>query len=181
MNMKITKFEAIGISISVLLMAGALWLTQLEGTLVALESGSTPAATTPVAVDNTNANQSAALANAIVAAAGDDAELDQMIIDDVLIGSGDGVVPGDQVTVHYIGTLPNGQEFDNSRKRGTPFTFTVGQGRVIAGWEEGLKGMQVGGQRILVIPPQMAYGEKGYGPIPGNATLVFAIELLEIN
>jgi FKBP-type peptidyl-prolyl cis-trans isomerase len=84
------------------------------------------------------------------------------------------------VSVHYIGTLQDGTEFDNSKKRGAPFEFKVGEGRVIAGWEEGLVGMQVGGQRVLVIPPEKAYGSNGVGPIPGNATLVFSIELLEI-
>ena len=87
---------------------------------------------------------------------------------------------GDTVSVHYVGTLQNGTEFDNSNKRGAPFEFTVGGGQVIKGWDEGLVGMRVGGQRILVIPSDMAYGEKGIGPIPGGATLVFSIELIAI-
>ncbi|MCA9358758.1 FKBP-type peptidyl-prolyl cis-trans isomerase [Candidatus Kaiserbacteria bacterium] len=103
-----------------------------------------------------------------------------MVIDDVKVGSGDEVKAGDTVSVHYAGTLKGGKEFDNSKKRGAPFEFTVGEGRVIKGWEEGLIGMKVGGERILVIPPEKAYGEQGIGPIPGNATLVFSIELLEI-
>jgi peptidylprolyl isomerase len=82
--------------------------------------------------------------------------------------------------VHYVGTLQNGTEFDNSKKRGQPFEFTVGAGQVIKGWDQGLVGMKVGGQRILVIPPDMAYGERGVGPIPGNATLVFSIELIDV-
>jgi peptidylprolyl isomerase len=90
------------------------------------------------------------------------------------------VKEGDVVSVHYVGTLQNGTEFDNSKKRGAPFEFKVGGGQVIAGWEEGLVGMQVGGQRVLVIPPEKGYGANGIGPIPGNATLVFSIELLEI-
>lgn len=107
--------------------------------------------------------------------------LTSMVIDDVKVGTGDAVVEGDVVSVHYVGTLPNGQEFDNSKKRGSPFSFTVGGGQVITGWEEGLVGMKVGGQRVLIIPPEKAYGERGVGPIPPNATLVFSIELLEIN
>ncbi|MCA9368626.1 FKBP-type peptidyl-prolyl cis-trans isomerase, partial [Candidatus Kaiserbacteria bacterium] len=87
---------------------------------------------------------------------------------------------GDTVAVHYVGNLQGGAEFDNSRKRGTPFEFTVGKGMVIEGWDKGLVGMQVGGQRALVIPPEMAYGEQGIGPIPPNSTLVFMIELVEI-
>jgi FKBP-type peptidyl-prolyl cis-trans isomerase len=103
-----------------------------------------------------------------------------MVIDDVKIGVGEEVKEGDVVAVHYAGTLQDGQEFDNSRKRGEPFEFKVGAGMVIEGWDKGLIGMKVGGQRTLVIPPEMAYGERGIGPIPGNATLVFAIELVEI-
>ncbi|MAZ56424.1 peptidylprolyl isomerase [bacterium] len=87
---------------------------------------------------------------------------------------------GDYVTVHYIGSLPNGQQFDNSYKKGEPFSFKVGDGKVIAGWEEGILGMKVGGQRILVIPASMAYGSKAMGPIPGGSNLVFTVELLSI-
>jgi FKBP-type peptidyl-prolyl cis-trans isomerase len=104
----------------------------------------------------------------------------KLVIDDIVIGTGEEVKEGDTVSVHYIGTLPDGTEFDNSNKRGEPFEFTVGEGRVIKGWEDGLVGMKVGGQRILVIPPELAYGSQAMGPIPANSTLVFAIELLEI-
>ncbi|MCA9366636.1 FKBP-type peptidyl-prolyl cis-trans isomerase [Candidatus Kaiserbacteria bacterium] len=105
-----------------------------------------------------------------------------MKIDDVTIGTGPAVENGDTVAVHYVGTLQDGTEFDSSVKRGTPFEFTVGAGQVIQGWEEGVVGMQVGGKRVLVIPPAMAYGEVGFPPvIPPSATLVFTIELLAIN
>ncbi|MCA9355820.1 FKBP-type peptidyl-prolyl cis-trans isomerase [Candidatus Kaiserbacteria bacterium] len=103
-----------------------------------------------------------------------------MVIDDVKLGVGDEVKKGDTVSVHYVGTLQNGQEFDNSKKRGDPFEFIVGKGMVIEGWDKGLVGMKVGGQRILIIPSDMAYGDNGVGPIPGGATLVFSIELLAI-
>ena len=106
--------------------------------------------------------------------------MDSMIQDDVVLGEGNEVKIGDTVSVHYIGTLQDGTEFDNSKKRGAPFSFVVGEGRVIKGWEEGLLGMKVGGTRILVIPPHMAYGAQAVGPIPANATLVFSIELIEI-
>ena len=105
-------------------------------------------------------------------------KLKKIVIDDIKIGTGNEVVVGSKVSVHYIGTLQSGQEFDNSNKRGTPFTFTVGEGKVIKGWEEGLLGMKAGGQRILVIPPELAYGDSGIGPIPPKATLVFAIDLI---
>ena len=106
--------------------------------------------------------------------------LRELIINDVERGTGRAVERGDTVSVHYIGTLPNGEEFDNSYNRGEPFTFRVGRGTVIQGWEEGIIGMQVGGKRILVIPPEKGYGSSGFGPIPANANLVFSIELLEI-
>jgi len=104
----------------------------------------------------------------------------KLVVTDVKIGSGDAVAKGDTVEVNFIGTLQNGQEFDNTYKKGETFTFTVGDEKVIKGWEEGVVGMQLGGQRILVIPSEMAYGSEGYGQIPGNATVVYAIELVSI-
>ncbi len=106
--------------------------------------------------------------------------ISRMVIDDIKEGSGEAVKDGDTVSVHYAGSLQDGQEFDNSRLRGAPFEFTVGAGMVIKGWEEGLVGMKAGGERVLVIPPEKAYGENGIGPIPPNSTLVFKIELIEI-
>lgn len=88
---------------------------------------------------------------------------------------------GSMVTVHYVGTLENGKEFDSSRKRGKPFTFKVGVGQVIQGWDEGIMLMKVGEQRRLIIPAHLGYGAQGVpGVIPPNATLVFEVELLEV-
>jgi peptidylprolyl isomerase len=88
---------------------------------------------------------------------------------------------GDTVTVHYTGTLTNGVKFDSSRDRGEPISFKLGQGRVIKGWDQGLAQLHVGDQAILVIPPQLAYGERGAGEglIPANATLIFIVELVD--
>ena len=100
---------------------------------------------------------------------------------DVVLGTGAEAKPGAAVSVHYVGTLPDGTKFDSSRDRGEPFTFIIGQGKVIRGWELGVAGMKVGGTRKLVIPPHLGYGEAGSPPrIPGQATLLFEIELLHV-
>lgn len=100
---------------------------------------------------------------------------------DLVVGDGPAVANGQTVVVHYSGWLEDGTLFDSSVSRGEPITFAVGQGNVIQGWEEGLIGMKAGGKRQLIIPPALAYGEEGAGEtIPANATLIFDIELLEI-
>jgi FKBP-type peptidyl-prolyl cis-trans isomerase len=106
--------------------------------------------------------------------------VNELKIEDVKEGEGDGVQEGDTVSVHYKGTLLDGTVFDSSYERGEPFEFTVGEGSVIQGWEEGLIGMRVGGIRKLTIPPELGYGDREAGDIPANSTLIFEIELLEI-
>lgn len=99
---------------------------------------------------------------------------------DEQVGSGAEARGGQRVSVHYTGWLPNGSKFDSSRDRNEPFGFELGKGKVIAGWDEGVAGMKVGGRRKLVIPAQLGYGARGSGPIPPNSTLVFDVELLAI-
>ena len=100
---------------------------------------------------------------------------------DVKVGSGAVASAGKTVSVHYTGWLPNGEKFDSSRDRNQPFGFALGAGQVIAGWDEGVAGMKVGGRRKLVIPPDLAYGTAGAPPdIPPGATLVFDVELLDV-
>jgi FKBP-type peptidyl-prolyl cis-trans isomerase FkpA len=105
---------------------------------------------------------------------------------DIAVGKGATAQAGDSVSVHYTGWLQNadgsaGKKFDSSRDRGEPFNFQLGQHRVIKGWEEGVQGMNVGGERRLIIPSALAYGQRGAnGVIPPNATLIFEVELLRI-
>lgn len=100
---------------------------------------------------------------------------------DMVVGEGPAAKPGDTVSVHYTGWLEDGTQFDSSLQRPTPFEFTLGTGSVIDGWDEGVAGMQVGGTRRLILPPELAYGETGAGGvIPPNATLTFEVQLLNI-
>ena len=178
------KFEIIGGAISILSMALALYLVQASDFLGQVgenaQSAQVISANDAIVVVPQGENVNQLRANAFVEAADNKGNIKRMVIDDIKIGTGEEVQAGDVVSVHYVGQLQNGQEFDSSKKRGEPFEFTVGAGRVIQGWEEGVVGMKVGGERVLVIPSEKAYGEAGIGPIPGNATLVFSIELLEI-
>jgi FKBP-type peptidyl-prolyl cis-trans isomerase len=105
----------------------------------------------------------------------------ELQIEDIRPGTGPDAKSGQTVIVHYVGTLTNGQKFDSSRDRGQGFSFPLGAGRVIKGWDQGVLGMKVGGLRKLTIPPHLAYGAAGFPPvIPPNSTLVFEVELLEV-
>jgi peptidylprolyl isomerase len=100
---------------------------------------------------------------------------------DVVVGKGASPAAGKQVKVHYTGTLENGKKFDSSVDRNEPFSFTIGVGQVIKGWDEGVMTMQVGGKRKLIIPSKLGYGARGAGgAIPPNATLLFDVELLDV-
>jgi FKBP-type peptidyl-prolyl cis-trans isomerase len=100
---------------------------------------------------------------------------------DLKVGTGDKAKKGDTVEVHYTGWLKNGKKFQSSRDLGKPYSFQLGAGRVIKGWDEGVAGMKVGGKRTLIIPPNMGYGSRGAGSdIPPNSTLLFEVELLDV-
>ncbi len=106
---------------------------------------------------------------------------DALKIEEIKPGAGAEAKAGTTVTVHYVGTLTDGKKFDSSRDRGKGFSFRLGAGEVIAGWDEGVAGMKIGQLRKLTIPPELAYGARGFPPvIPPGSTLVFEVELLAI-
>jgi FKBP-type peptidyl-prolyl cis-trans isomerase len=104
-----------------------------------------------------------------------------LTIEELAAGAGAEAVVGQKVRVHYTGWLTDGKKFDSSLDRGVPFTFVLGRGQVIKGWDQGVAGMKVGGKRKLTIPPELGYGSRGFpGAIPPNSTLVFEVELLGV-
>ena len=109
------------------------------------------------------------------------AEVTELKIEDEVVGTGATAVTGDKVTVQYVGSLTNGTVFDASRSHGDQgFTFTLGAGQVIKGWDQGVAGMKVGGKRKLTIPSSLAYGDRAMGNIiPANSTLIFEVELIK--
>ncbi len=108
--------------------------------------------------------------------------MSELEIEDQIVGEGEEAVAGQTVEVHYTGWLTDGTKFDSSHDRNETFSFKLGGGQVIAGWDQGVAGMKVGGARKLTIPPEMGYGERGAGGvIPPNATLVFKVELIGLS
>jgi FKBP-type peptidyl-prolyl cis-trans isomerase FkpA len=124
----------------------------------------------------TNTTQSANM----TAAPTTPASTDALKIEDVKVGTGTEATSGKTVTVNYTGWLTNGTKFDSSLDRNQPFKFRLGGGQVIAGWDQGVAGMKIGGKRKLTIPPNLGYGARGVGPIPPNSTLVFEVDLLGV-
>ena len=104
-----------------------------------------------------------------------------LTIEDLVVGTGDSAAAGQRVSVHYTGWTTDGKKFDSSKDRGQAFSFSLGEGEVIRGWDEGVAGMKVGGKRKLTIPSALGYGARGAGGvIPPNAVLVFEVELLKV-
>lgn len=107
-------------------------------------------------------------------------ESSSLKVEDLTVGTGAEAVAGKKVTVNYVGTLTDGTKFDSSYDRNQPFSFVLGSGQVIAGWDQGVAGMKIGGKRRLTIPPELGYGSQATGSIPANSTLVFEVELLGV-
>lgn len=107
-------------------------------------------------------------------------EKSKLNVVDTVVGTGTTAEAGKTVYVHYTGKLTDGTVFDSSIPRGEPFTFQLGSGQVIQGWELGISGMKVGGKRTLTIPPELGYGAQAMGPIPANSTLIFDVELMDV-
>lgn len=122
-----------------------------------------------------------AMADAPPSITPDDAKKQGLVIEQVAEGKGEGAVVGKSVSVHYTGKLDNGTKFDSSLDRAVPFTFILGRGQVIPGWDAGLQGMKVGEKRKLTIPAGLGYGSEGNGKIPGNSTLHFDVEMIAID
>jgi FKBP-type peptidyl-prolyl cis-trans isomerase len=161
----------------------------LQRTLRALLAATLAAPLASIAQDSTrNAPPQAAGGTSATVSSNNGAKLNQLQKIEVKQGTGAEAVPGKAVVVHYTGwlydaTAPDrhGKKFDSSVDRGQPFSFPLGAGRVIKGWDEGVAGMKVGGKRTLIIPSEMGYGARGAGGvIPPNATLVFDVELLDV-
>ena len=142
--------------------------------LVACTSSETSTTSQPAAPAQAVSSSSAVAGNTRTTPSG-------LIIETLATGSGPVATAGNKVSVHYTGWLTNGTKFDSSRDRNEPFSFSLGAGQVIKGWDEGVSGMQPGGKRKLTIPAELGYGARGAGGvIPSNAVLVFEVELLGI-
>lgn len=171
------KFVLVTIALIILFVAGAYYVYKIPSpvtedlsqniessdTINSVDSGNTLGAETSVATGSANNQMN-----------------EQLITQDLVVGTGVEAVAGKKVTVNYLGTLTSGTKFDSSYDRNEPFSFSLGAGEVIAGWDQGVAGMKVGGKRKLTIPPSLGYGSADLDVIPPNSTLVFEVELLKV-
>lgn len=174
------RFEIGVMSSTVFLLVALLWITQTEQNLAQLwdrvEIGSQTAPAVVVVGQGGVNSVDQALQNSVDR----QGEVQDLIINDIEIGDGRVIEEGANVTMHYIGSLRTGQEFANSRQSGAPVQFNYGEGELMKGLEQGLSGMREGGRRIIVIPPTLTDGEARGDAISGEATLIFAVEVLSV-
>jgi peptidylprolyl isomerase len=175
----IKKKETLGMIGSVGIMALALYVITNDEYFWEKESTSETEIIEEVIIsEKTESEQS--LEKALLEAVDKNGNVVKLVVLDTRLGEGEGVKDGDVIVSHYIGATQESGRFDSSYERGEPFVFRVGVGTVIEGWDKGVIGMKVGGQRVLVIPSDMAYGNMQVGNIPPNTPLIFSLELLEI-
>ena len=172
----LSKNEAVGLLAAIIVLGLTFVGTRFNPFMTAPETvDGTPVEN--VELPDVKANPAAAY-DALKGAMNGQGAVTKLITQDVRIGTGTVVKAGDTVRVHYTGMLQDGTQFDSSLSRGVPYTFILGTGVVIKGWDEGIVGMKVGGERILVIPADLAYGNRQVGPIAPNSTLIFSVELM---
>lgn len=174
------KYEVIGIFLSIIVMVLALSTIRFKSDVFALNDLVDSETQGAVVAVSHEGNDIVGERTKALLEASDSKELVRLVVDDVRIGKGEVVKSGDTLTVNYVGKTQDGIKFDSSYDRGAPYVFTIGAKKVIEGWEKGLIGMRVGGQRILVIPSEMAYGNRQVGSIAPNSALVFEVELLSL-
>jgi len=162
------------------LMAGMLVVAAASMVGCGEDEGDRTPTSTPAESNQPEATEPAAEAPTKPSAPSNMKDVTELKVEDLVVGTGEEAVTGKQVTVHYTGWLVDGTEFDSSFNAGQPFAFALGSGMVIPGWDQGVAGMKVGGTRVLTIPPALGYGEAGGGPIPPNSTLVFQVELVDV-
>lgn len=159
-------------------LSAAVFAVAVFAIMLVCAAGCTKKETQPQSETQSNTQTQTGSVNSMITPPGGVTELK---MEDIIQGTGAQATPGKNVTVHYTGWLTDGTKFDSSKDRGQPFSFPLGAGRVIRGWDQGVAGMKVGGKRKLTIPPALAYGDRGAGGrIPPNATLVFEVELLKV-
>lgn len=174
----LSRYEIVGIGASLLMLIAV--LSAIRYLPPFFENG--PTGSDVIVVDSSSPNQANALASAITAGSDASGNITKLIVDDVQIGTTTErtVRTGDTVTINYIGEVKDGKQFDDTYKTGEPVTFVVGGGEMIEGLERGIVGMKEGGTRVLIVPPQLAYGAEKVGRILPNSSLIFLVELVSI-